>query len=330
MPLILDVYFSSNKRQLYCSSEITEIRTSLCFNLFHEKKDIDFLLIGFSSLWVDFYNDLFEKLMLQNNNQKIISRTLATNHPGEDFIRVLYHDFSISKKSRFVFTSQPNRSTPYPHPYLHHVATFSDLKYLSLNIKPIELIRYYSLLSLRSFKNVISIITPFHEDLSKFKNIGGGSSLRKKAWLGKPFVALEKQEKPISFFNIPKVFLTTVVDDKVIDNSLAEKISAFQQNALLRFNEDVLRNGQIQGFLYFPLYLERREKKMIFKMHLEKFPKNTIVIGSPGEKLFENKTDEEIQEFFYNDNHMNFNGAVLFTTLMTPILGQLIMDYKNE
>lgn len=315
-PVLLGSYFYGNKKFLYCSSTDRQISTSICYNTFYENSDIDFLLLGFSSLWVGAEPNYVEKRIAYETGKKINVRTVATDHPGEDLLRVLYHDLHKQRKVKRVYTSQPNRSTPYPHPFMGHITTTRDLVYLNEGTTLIEKVRYYSILMTRTLKNLVSIIVPYDlSNMNKFNNLLKGATLRAKGWEGHKFKVQKAGERFISFSNKSQ-FNTYSSAQNIFTFDKENEVSKFQENSIFRLSYDVDKGGSKFGFVYFPLYLERKLNKISFKIDLRKLKIPQEIIGSPNANLFQGLSDYQTQEFFYNRNHFNYNGAMLFTELL--------------
>ncbi|MGE0633898.1 MAG: hypothetical protein AB7O96_15895 [Pseudobdellovibrionaceae bacterium] len=88
-----------------------------------------------------------------------------------------------------------------------------------------------------------------------------------------------------------------------------------------------MKMGSDFAFVYVPLYDERHASSIQMRMDLNLFGDlPPFIFGIANEALFSNMPDEEIQSFFYNQNHMNIHAATQFTKLIAP----QIIGYFNE
>jgi hypothetical protein len=300
------------KKNLYCSSRVKEISRDICYHFFYEKGKVDLLLLGFSSLWVDVDAKLLQRSLRKKLKSDYVVRTIGTNHPGEDLLYIFYNDISKHRRVNKVFASQPNRSTPWPHPYSHHVMGIDDIP---LNITFIERLRYLSLISLRGAKNLASIFVPFGDEWTAvYSSKNFGSTPRDSKWKGHVLKSPTELSDEYSI-DWGKSSYTAIPNESIFVNE-EERITSFQERSMCNLYESVITSGAEFNFLYVPLYSDRRIQKLNFKMNLDYF-KGVKVWGKASDDLFRGLSDRQVQSYFYNSNHLNSSGAELFTTFFS-------------
>lgn len=310
------------KTLLYKSSSDWALQSGINYYINENHDDIDVLILGFSSIWVGVDASLLEERLSETLGRKSKVIMLATNHPGEGILRTFYEDVVRNRKVKLVLVATPSRSSEAPHPYVSHILQIPQNLFMFENSTFKNQVKYYSLMMLRSFQRLLllprQVTLQTHEmDLSH-----NGSYLRPVLWGGK----IKYKEEPTTRLNIHSKSQILPAYKKT-SFLLKNEISQFQTNHLIELRNRSLEMGSGFGFVYVPLYDERTEPSIVMRVDMRKFGvSQPPIFGVSNEALFAGQSDEQIQTFFYNQNHMNSHAAVQFTGL---IAGE-ISEYFNE
>jgi hypothetical protein len=97
-------------------------------------------------------------------------------------------------------------------------------------------------------------------------------------------------------------------------------LSTYQEH-FLRLVFALLQKHEVKvTIVHVPLWTERHKTSVDERMFWpEVFRMPMAIVGVPPATLFKGMTNEEIAQFYYNE-HLNANGARLFTRTITPAL----------
>ncbi len=318
---LLPDFFLNKKEDLYCSSRLKEISRDICYHIFIEAGKIDVLFLGFSSLWVGLDSKSIEKDLSLNRNSKVVVRTIGMNHPGEDILEILAKDLLARRKVKEAFISQPNRSTDRPHPYIHHILTRGDI---GEGLGVIEKIRLNGLVSLRFFKNLMSVIFPYRKEWSvDYSSPWNGSTPRASRWKKAKNLSLIQAKKSIRQYRpILKAYKNNVIGVNSIGT-----VSMYQQKSLERLRNTLYSKKTNLNLIYMPLYPEIREKNFKLRVN-DSVLENVPIWGQENFFAFEEINDNEAKTFFYNNNHLNNIGTYYFSRAFVKLYKELYFEKK--
>ena len=285
--------------------------------LFGSAEKLSVAFIGLSSMWVGVdARSLEEELNRVEPGHSVA--LMGANHPGEDLVFTLASQLLKTRGVELLVLSTPGRGQMEPHPMIHRIINLQQhipvLKQLSLSDKA----AVYALSVLGTPGQVLNRIREpkgmrNRRGLSK----NNGSWIRSVGWNRTDFSVPDSIDccaalgtyLPADYDQLQFEDVTTNFQRVYLDQTLAQ---ATQQGARI-------------AILSPPLWRDRRTETPVIRFPREVMEKyNVPIIAQSGVNLFGSLSDEQIQTFFYNANHLNTNGAERLTRSLVAPISQLL------
>lgn len=284
--------------------------------IFEEKSDIDVLILSTSLLWTAIDTPYLQRELSQASGREVKVVTLGSNWRGEDLNYVLLRDLLAHRKVKSIIFSMPADYQVMDEP---HNQSSRWLLY-GENSQALDGLPFSQRVALYG-EQVLG--APRHL-LTKVR----GNQLAEdpqKQLLGANLVAEGFEGASFSPRDVPTPALSAA--EMIYSNSSAtnfrfthKPLSPYQEH-FLRLVFALLQQHQVKVTLvHVPLWSERLSTVVEERMDWpEVFGMPITIVGVPPAKLFEGLPNKEIDQFYYNE-HLNANGARLFTRTITPAL----------
>lgn len=284
--------------------------------IFEEKSDIDVLILSTSLLWT-----AIDTPYLQNELSKAIGRdakvvTLGSNWRGEDLNYVLLRDLLERRKVKSLIFSMPAdyQVMDEPHNQSAHWLLYGENQEALSGLPSSQRVALYGEQVLGAPRHLLTKLRrdqPADVQYAEFL----GANLVEEGFEGASFVPRN--------WPAPKLSPAELIYSKTSATNFGftqKPLSTYQVH-FLRLVFDLLQKHEVKvTIVHVPLWTERHktvvEERMLWP---EVFEMPMSIIGVPPATLFKGLTNEEINQFYYNE-HLNANGARLFTRTITPAL----------
>ena len=286
------------------------------------EEPVDILILGSSFGWTGLDASIIASGLSKEMGRKTTVLNFCSNWRGEDQYFIILRDLLLKRKVKMVLISQPVWEFQKQYSW-HYRASyfmrFSDrylLSGLSLNDK----ISWYSHLVLGAPRQLLSAIRP-NIPLNPIPHSSTfGSMLKKRGFQGENFVYF-KQSPIINKINRTYNYSITNSHFKIIDS----KFPKFQTFWINHLSSLLTKNNISKALISIPTWSTRNDNYVkIYRELIDIY--DSTYIGIPPYELFGKMGPDKQKLFFYNE-HMNYNGAELFTE---SIVKTIVETYKKS
>ena len=253
--------------------------------------------------------------MQQTYDSNYTAATLATNHPGEDLLFILWNDFSKNNTTDRLIVSLPNRSVNIQHPFVHYILDWKEDQYFLKELSLEKQSTYYTSVIVRVWARLSFHLRKNFLANKNFSPIYNGSSPRKKSWKN---TSLDKNVK----FKTEYFDINTIAK---LPHKFENQISQLQEKHLTDLKNAVTAKNIDFFFISLPVYEQAKNDYHSIHLQNSNYWKDTKLIGSINKSLFQDMGLDE-RMFLYDYNHLNFYAASSFTKILNNTLGKELYD----
>ena len=303
--------------------------------IYAEKGDIDIAFVGSSHIWDGIDTPYVQKMLSEKLGRPAVVRTIGWTGAGYDALYLITQDLLQNRKVHLLVSYDSYNDTNLPHEnaacWFRLGDNYEALRGLSFRLK----VCYYFASVLGMPRNLLSLIRSnlpgdliyskksYWEDDKKTENIPSllGAISARRGFAATPsgdpdpFVEYLPQTgiKPSDV----SVYSGANKDEFKFDDTVPD----WQLHFARKFAQLAEQNKCRLVFLHIPVLSEASNSKIEER---EFWPQalqaDVDMVGIPPAKLFRGMTDAQIKELFSDRNHLNINGQIYFTTLITPSL----------
>ena len=284
--------------------------------IFENKSDIDALILSTSLLWTAIDTPYFQTELSKAIGRDATVVTLGSNWRGEDLNYVLLRDLLEHRKVKSLIFSMPAdyQVMDEPHNQSSHWLLYGEDREALSGLPRGQQIALYGEQVLGAPRHLLTKLRVDQPADVRYAELRG-ANLVEEGFEGARFIPQTRPTPNLS-------------PSEMIYSSASAPNFGFTQKPLSRYQAHFLRlvfallkKHQVKVTLvHVPLWSERHktlvEERMLWP---EVYGMPISIVGIPPATLYKGLTNEEIDQFYYNE-HLNANGARLFTRTITPAL----------
>ena len=293
--------------------------------IFEKNSDVDIVFCGGSLL-----GNAIDIPYVQRELSRAIGRPasvilLRQSWQGPDMNYYVARDFLEHRKAKVLVLAAPAwvHHASQPHVQLFRVIRYGDHPGATDGLSLRSRLALYADYVLGAPRQALNLVRP--NLVNPEEEVPGSPHIHPTGYMGRPFV---KHEVVIPEIPPPSMILSNESRDGFRFDG--PPLNAYQLHFLRKTQELAKQQGALLVFLHLPSPSERgsdvvRERESI----VELLAPGVAYAGVPVARMFGNIPDSQFEDYF-QDEHVNLNGSILYTGTITPALIQLYEQYTHS
>ncbi len=285
--------------------------------VFDEPSDIDMLFLGGSHIWAGVHTPALRDALGRALGRPANVITLGTNYAGADHTFLLLRDVLAHRRVHTVVLLMPpagHEWTAHPHAHQFLLPGEPSVGGLPLRYRA----QVYATQVLGAPRHLLSLLRPDPEPRRApgYYAQRAGALLEERTMDGTPFVPRD--------LSPPVVPVEMLVYDSARPGPFrfdGEPLNPYQHHFTQQIGLLLQQYGLRGVALHVPVRHEAGSDVVRERRYWPDVAGAGLqVVGIVPSVLFRGLTASEIDHLYYNENHLNSNGALLFTRAITPAL----------
>ena len=295
--------------------------------IFEERSDLDLVFVCSSLLAAAIDAPTVQRELSHALGREANVVVLGANWQGLDLQYTLLRDLLDHRKARMVVMSMPipEFTSDRPHVQAFRWLRFGDYPEVLSSLPARSKFVLYSEYVLGSPRQWLTLLRPNLIDPASTISSTFGTEYQESGYYGAPYVREDREPPPIA----PESGIYSAATARQFDFH-GRPLGPYQLHFARALAGPIRRSGAWLTLLHVPVADERGMDVVPERMNWpDLIPAPMSIAGVPAGTIFAGKTPEQHYHYFY-DQHMNTNGKMLFTRVITPTLVRIYEEHIHE